>query len=126
MKNILCIIAIAFLVGCASGGSSMSPTAPPENPQASLSSVENQSNHAIWGWATLACDTQTGKAELIPSRDTELHLNVIQPIMASLGMGLETLPGGDPSNGLFYLDISFTNPFAGKKAIFGDSMSRGF
>jgi hypothetical protein len=74
----------------------------------------------IWGLANLRCDMSTGTADLVPLRTSEMHLNVIGPMMSSNGMSVVMIPGeSDPPNGLFTMDISLKHPFTGKPQFSG-------
>jgi len=111
IHGIITVLFIIFILGCA--GSS-NPTIPSATDMSNPARSESTSNHTLWGWADIICNTETGEVEFIPSRITPLHINVLMPVMSSLGMHIQIdSDASDFPNGLFVLDVAFTHPFAG-------------
>ncbi len=112
LTKIILSFMLLIAVGCAHGAN---PVVPSEK-----NTAVNQSNHALWGYAEMRCNIETGEVDLTPMRSSELHLNVLGPVMATSGMDItiDSL-ASDFLNGLFVMDISLTHPFAGQDKLSG-------
>ncbi len=119
---VLTALSIA-VIGCAGTGSPLGPdiAGSPTDPDITGNTATGSSNsHMLWGWADLTCNAETGEIELVPSRSPMLHINVVAPVLSTLGMGVVIDSGAsDIANGLIVLDVSLTHPFAGLEKFCG-------
>ncbi|MCX6647198.1 MAG: hypothetical protein NTY09_12700, partial [bacterium] len=117
----LILFGISLLIGCSGARNPIVPQNSESQPLKAESA--DSSNHAIIGCGELSLNSETGEAEIIPSRDTEFHLNLAKPMMNTMGISMELVPGAsDPAIGLFVLDISLTHPLPGYPEFSGFDM----
>jgi len=120
ISGLLISIVILTLVICGCSGSKDPVVPVATEPPVTINERIGQVYHFLWGTAAIECDMESGDVELIPSRNSLLHLNVAKPIVASMGMSVEFLPAeSDPANGRFAMNISLTHPFSGEDRFTG-------
>ena len=83
ISRLVLFLALVILIGC--GGSGSSNPVEPENVPADSSLLSLQqsrpglnSNRYLWGYWQIRIDAENETAEVIPMRNTELHLNTVR------------------------------------------------
>jgi len=101
---LLIIVGTVFAFGCANG-SSDSPVTP-----GTAAGVPE--NHTAWGVFDVAFDIDNGSASIIWNREVAMHLNVTGAITPPKCYTCVTVAdmSYDTFNGIFYLQMAFTNP----------------
>lgn len=66
----------------------------------------------LLGYYDIVFDRSTEEIEVIPVRNSDLHLNITNVINATLGLGITLIPGeSNVAEGLISFDMSLTHPF---------------
>jgi len=116
---LLTLIALAiFLPGCQD-----SPVMPENSQNQGLSDstqAVSGAGHQCLGYYQVVFDTENDSIEIVQLKSTDLHLNVVNFLNASMGISIAGVPSEhDPPTGLFVFDITLTHPFAMKTQFAG-------
>jgi len=103
---LLLIFASFILVSCSNNGKGKNVL--DENPLTLPASHEGTQGYADWGDFTIQLDIENRKAELIPNRDSDIHLDV-NPYLAGGGLNVSFV-SWDPVTYELKLDFELNNP----------------
>ncbi|HDS29403.1 MAG TPA: hypothetical protein ENN67_00015, partial [Firmicutes bacterium] len=114
LSALLAVIVTMF--GCSSGKPDpiLSPSAQIPN---QTQNIETANPHHLWGYYTIAIDSESMTADAIPLRIADFTANVtrfMQPPLSPTNMlSISILGGSNPSVGYFEIDITLQHPFPG-------------
>ncbi len=96
----------------------------------SQASAPRYNSHATWGLWDVIIDPVTYEVEIIPLRGIQWHANVVQFMQApypktNLSIKVD-VPGSDPANGLFAVDVTLRHPFPTLPQFRGFDVRGGF
>ena len=107
--TILVTILLVLIAGC-----SNNPTTPPVTGAGEITEVrqvEAVSNHLCLGCWSVILDKANMSVEIEPWRNADIHLNLTQIFVNTMGLGIAVVPAeSDPANGLFAFDFTLTHP----------------
>jgi len=109
---------MALLVGCS--GNSAQPAAPSVGSDEPVREQSGGGGRTLWGYYAGSADTETGRFELLPLREANLHLNLVSTLNKTAGITTKVLMGeSNPTQGRFTVRITLHHPYAGNPVYAG-------
>ncbi|MCK4721521.1 hypothetical protein KAU08_12710, partial [bacterium] len=116
---------LAFIVSGCSGNATTPSSEEDLSPDIINSQTESQ-GRILLGYYNLVIDTETEEIEIVPVRNTDIHLNLTNIFNATMGMKVQVIPGeSDFPTGLVVFDMTLTHPFPASETQFSAFDMRG-
>jgi hypothetical protein len=116
---------LAFIVSGCRGNAAL-PSSEQDLPPDTINSQSDSQGHILLGYYNLVIDTETEEIEIVPVRNTDIHLNLTNIFNATMGMKVQVIPGeSDFPTGLVVFDMTLTHPFPASETQFSAFDMRG-